>query len=684
MSIRLRHLRLRAETPNGPYGVDLGFQSGLVVIRADNTSGKSTCVQAIVFALGLEAMLTVRHDVPLPPAMTARLIDEKGREIPVLESYVACELENSDGEFLTVQRWAKHPTIQPKLVVAWDGPALTQPGSHYNRKDYFVRQPGAATSEGGFHSRLARFLGWQLPVLTKTDGSEVPLYVELLFPLLFVEQKRGWGGIQAQMPIFPGIPEPRKRAVEFILGLEAYDRVNERLALRLEQQRLVSSWAAARDAFEHSLAGSAVSSQNIPTDPTISWPPAIAPSLRVATAGTWVALDSHVRDLRRLLAKLRNEPVPTVQVAAPDLQRQLREQEQELGEIGAVSAQALEESRLSREQLESLDRRLEALSEDLQRYQDTRRLEQLGGGGTTRIVEDTCPTCHQALPPVLVEREAVPTAMSVDENIRFISDQIQTFNLIREDSLRSLEAARAKLSALRKRSDELRGTIRAIRDSLVSPSATPSIAALKERLQLERTIAELRTLEERFAGFLEQLGLLSGRFRGVRERLQSLQGDDLSSTDSRKLEALQRSFLDQLGSYGFRSFPVDSIELSRSTYLPGREGFDLGVDVSASDWIRVVWAYLLALLEVARSEQTNHPRLLVFDEPRQQSADPVSLAALLARASRASEFREQVIFATSEPDASLRAMLRSLPCQLLSFDGKILKRVGSSRQVPSL
>jgi hypothetical protein len=50
MTLRLRHLRLRAETEVGTFGADLPFTSGLNVIWADNTKGKSTCLQGILYA----------------------------------------------------------------------------------------------------------------------------------------------------------------------------------------------------------------------------------------------------------------------------------------------------------------------------------------------------------------------------------------------------------------------------------------------------------------------------------------------------------------------------------------------------------------------------------------------------------------------------------------------------------
>jgi len=114
--------------------------------------------------------------------------------------------------------------------------------------------------------------------------------------------------------------------------------------------------------------------------------------------------------------------------------------------------------------------------------------------------------------------------------------------------------------------------------------------------------------------------------------------------------------------------------ISPETYQPSLEGIDLGFDVSASDWIRIIWAYLLGLMEVSRGHETNHPKILVFDEPGQQSTDPVSLDQLLKRAERSREFDEQVILATSEPTELLEPMLAGLDLHYVRVEGKLLKR----------
>ncbi|OUC15032.1 MAG: hypothetical protein B0A82_09045, partial [Alkalinema sp. CACIAM 70d] len=70
MTLRLRHLRLRALTQDGPYGADFPFEAGLNVIWADNTKGKSTSMQALLYALGMEKMLSPSREVPVPHALT--------------------------------------------------------------------------------------------------------------------------------------------------------------------------------------------------------------------------------------------------------------------------------------------------------------------------------------------------------------------------------------------------------------------------------------------------------------------------------------------------------------------------------------------------------------------------------------------------------------------------------------
>ena len=108
--MRVAHIRLRALTNSGTFGVDIPLNRGLNVIRADNTSGKSTCLMAVMYCLGLERSLGPNLNIPLPYAMTQRILKRKGdvtSEEVVLQSYAMIEVWNDNDDMLCVRRDVK-------------------------------------------------------------------------------------------------------------------------------------------------------------------------------------------------------------------------------------------------------------------------------------------------------------------------------------------------------------------------------------------------------------------------------------------------------------------------------------------------------------------------------------------------------------------------------------------------
>jgi hypothetical protein len=116
------------------------LSEGLVVLRADNSRGKSTSVQSFLFALGLERMITARPANVVTSAMRDRLIYDADtrEETPVLASWVSLEIEGDNGEVATLTRWVKHEEINTGLVRVVLGPELTSPGD-YPTEDFLRR-----------------------------------------------------------------------------------------------------------------------------------------------------------------------------------------------------------------------------------------------------------------------------------------------------------------------------------------------------------------------------------------------------------------------------------------------------------------------------------------------------------------------------------------------------------------
>ena len=110
------------------------------------------------------------------------------------------------------------------------------------------------------------------------------------------------------------------------------------------------------------------------------------------------------------------------------------------------------------------------------------------------------------------------------------------------------------------------------------------------------------------------------KWKVYREEEEKLPPKGKTKTDRKKLDMLRKKYIENLHRYGYKSVPdLELVTISEETYLPLYEGFDMKFDSSASDGIRVIWAFSMALLQVSIEMQGNHPGLLIFDEPDQQS-----------------------------------------------------------------
>ncbi|BDG10793.1 hypothetical protein [Anaeromyxobacter paludicola] len=687
MSLHLRHLRLRATTPDGVFGTDISFTPGLFILRADNTSGKSTCLQAIIYALGLEGMWGPKHDVPLPHAMTAKVSDGHS-EHPVIESEVLLEIENGRGEVLTVKRPVKSITSL-NLISTWNAPLLTVPGSSGAQTDYFVREKGAAVRGVGFHHMLARFIGWTLPSVARYAGGESPLYLECIFPMLFVEQRRGWT-LAIRYPTHLGIREVGRHVVDFLLKLDVERIDAEKRRLRELERDLVTRWqkAAGEVGTAAGMIGAVV--ESLPTQPTTSWPPAALPTLVVHRNDTWVRVDDVIQADEELLQRLAAGPVPTVREDAPALAAKLKDLEDALAQLDAVASGAVEDVETETAELQSVRSRISSIDKELQRNRDALKLSKLGSVQALALSGHSCPTCQQAVSDDLLPQVLKHESMPLAENIAFLDEQRKLASLVAADSEAILRGKQRELTIIRERADALRSEIRAVRTTLTSNEQSPSVAAIEQRLRIEERVARYRRAIDEVSILIAGFEELVAEYKHLLSARAELPKEALSHRDQAKLGLWEQRFVEYCERFGLKSVEPRSLNISRETYRPVHEGFDLDFvrsekpkemelefDFSASDTIRAVWAYLLGMMSVDHTFTTNYPRLLVFDEPRQQSTASESLGEFLKIAAQQAQGGRQVLVATSETLPDLEPMLKGVPHSLLSFEGRILKRVPS-------
>ena len=673
MTLRMRHLRMRATTSGGLYGSDISFGPGLTVIWADNTKGKSTCMQGMLYALGMERMLSPRREVPLPHVMTSYVETDGKDRHEVLESGVSLEIENRAGQIITVHRSVKSHADN-RLISVDFGPTLTDESVRARRRDFFVTDPGAASREDGFHYFLEDFLGWKLPTVRRYDSPDVKLYLETVFPLFWVEQKAGWSSIPAAIPTYLRIREVHKRAIEFIMDLDVHKLELRRLQLDDQFSANTRDWRAQWEEIDRFARRNGGKTEALPQAPTSNIDELVRSHVIIAEQAGWLPIQELLTRLRVRRAEMAAVAVPEVGASADKLTRQLEELNSELEVINAQRIQIYNAKQLKIADITSLRRRVKSLAEDLQKNQDVQKLQRYSGA-VADLTPDHCPTCEQSLIDTLLSQDALTAVMPIEDNIEYLRSQVRMFEDIlarEEEEFRSVELNVARMD---RNLINLYGRIRTLRTDLISPGTNPSAAAIEEQIRTENRIKELEGIQSAFDDAVERLGALSEIYIELLNEKAALPPDKMSPSDKRKFNRLTTLVREQARRYGFSTFDPDELTISEDTYRPQKEGFEIGFETSASDAIRLKWAYQLGLLELASTEPTNHPGLLLFDEPRQQSSARVSFGSLLERAASAKQRDQQVIFSTSEDLQNLQRITANLDCDEKIFSGYIIQPI---------
>lgn len=674
MTLRLRHFRMRAMTHNGLYGTDIPFEPGLNIIWADNTKGKSTCMQGMLYALGLEKMLSPRREIPLPHAMTRYLRNDDDTSEEIIESNVSLEIENGAGQIITVHRTVVNNLVDNRLITVQYGPGLTGSSISLKRRDFFVIDGGAAQREDGFHRFLEDFLGWSLPAVSRYDGPEGKLYLETIFPLFWIEQKSGWSAIPAAIPTYLKIREVQKRAVEFIMDLDVYQLELKRQRLRERIDQNTHEWNSYIEELDRYAKRNFCKIDALPHKPTVMVEEIRKSYVGVIDGDQWMPLKDVVYNLRKRLSELSKLPVVTVGASAEALTQELEALNKEVEAQNRLRIELYKAKQLKEVDISSLERRIKSISHDIQKNQDVQKLHRYSGRSNV-FPPDRCPTCEQSLVDSLLSQRVVATVMPIEDNIEYLRSQIKMFEGI-------LEREKAELQKLMIRSEDARQSlmnlysrIRTVRSDLVSSTGTPSAAAVEERVRIETRIRELEAVQDSFEEIVERMVLLAEALALILREMQELPREKMSLEDHRKFRDLTEVMRSLAKGFGFSTFNPEELEIDEDTYRPQKEGYEIGFETSASDAIRLKWAYQFGLLELGRKHPTNHPMLLVLDEPRQQSSSRVSFGKLLECAADYRAEDHQVVVATSEDLGSLLGIISDIPCKKNIFRGYVLKPI---------
>ena len=666
-------------TASRTYGVDIPLTRGLNVLRAENTSGKSTALLAIVYVLGLERAIGTRLDVPLPYAMRERIRpDRTAAYEPVVESHVTVEIENSKGDLLTVRRDVAGG-MDRKLARTWPCSIDDVDFGRGSQRDFFLHDPGAATREDGFHRYLAEFIGWNLPTVPRFDGDEVPLYIEALFPLFFVEQKRGWSTVLGPLPTQLGIQDLPRRVMEFLLDLDAGKVRRRRTELRRERLVLETRYRERRK--ELAEGSKFVRLTDVPNEPSAAFAQGGEVHLTVFYEDEWHPLAELMRTIRAQLSEFESTELAPVEDATAELHAALAERERAYGMLTSEVEVLRQDYQLALSERSAFEDRVRALETDLRRNQDAVKLQELGSTLGASLSHHQCPTCHQS-----VDTELLPTvsrsAMGLPENIAFLRSQLDLYRAMLGSANEGISAMAVRYQALREELHELQAQIRSVKKDLLRPARSPTRSELEGVVRLEARLERWAAQQERVDASIDDLRAIAAQWVAVQVELKELGSGQLTQTDKNKTAFVQSTLQRLLAQFGFSSFRPTDITLSLDDFRPqvtteDENGDvavrDIGFEASASDGVRLKWAYFLSLLRLSSRFATNHLGVLIFDEPGQQQMKEADLSSFFVASAESADGDRQLIVTTSQVLERVEQSLRDHTVNIVSFDGLMLQ-----------
>ncbi|CAM3661461.1 hypothetical protein COLU111180_01825 [Cohnella lubricantis] len=673
--LKINRLRIEIKTKEKVFGFDETFQSGLNLIASDdNTRGKSSIIAMIYYCLGFEEIIGGRGEKVLTAAFKS-IIEEGENVWTVLESGAYLEITNGM-EVITIFRAAKMENRDNRLISVYYSDMENIHRQDTLMEDMYVHMPNAANNKKGFHNFLETFLHFELPLVPASDDAVRKLYLQLIFSGMFIEQKHGWADILAGMPIL-GIKESKKRVIEFILNLDTLDNERKKDHLRSEEDNIKKEWTTVVRDITLLVEKEACSITGLPLSPKILTDLDYS-KITIQKGG--VHIDEYINDL--------TEKYNDLQALKPKIIDNFEELQIELNETEVTIREYERDITKLRDLLDSehisirrLQNNLEIIKTDINNNKDAARLRNLGSGLDLYTSKDICPTCHQDIADTLLPLPNHMPIMSIDDNIRHLNAQKDMLEFAMLSHKSNSEQFQSSINLLEGNLFKLRSLAKSLRSDLYQTNDSYSEAIVYKRLSIESEISNLNKLLDFYSNHKVTLEILSDRWKDYLEKKAALPENKYSQKDQIKLNHLQEYFVDNIRKFGYKSVSnLNQVEVSKENYLPAIEGFDMKFDSSASDNIRAIWAFTLALLQVSSKDSGNHPGILIFDEPAQHSIVVNDMEEFLTRI--INDFnKNQVIIGITVKDSDTRRVVSELPegkYKLIMVPNKAFQKIDKS------
>jgi hypothetical protein len=216
----------------------------------------------------------------------------------------------------------------------------------------------------------------------------------------------------------------------------------------------------------------------------------------------------------------------------------------------------------------------------------------------------------------------------------------------------------------------------------VSSGATESKAIVRRQVQIEVEVEALERISAKTVEVFARLSEIAQRMKANQAARALLPKSTYTSDDEARIAVFQKQFRANAGSFGYGSAPIADIEISKDMLVPCLAQLelreirtDIKSDSSASDFVRLIWSYLLALHQtsVLPAMYGNHPGILMLDEPGQHSMAVDSQNALLKQLASETGLQSIVAASFDESEEVFRQATAGVDYKLIDWEGRLLK-----------
>lgn len=660
--LRTEILTNKSKTINDLYGFDYNFKQGLNIIAGENSRGKTTLNSCIYYALGMEELLGGRNNKALDKALKDSFIikeenTEEENEITyqIIWSKVYLEIENSDGDCCSLVRVIKgsnNDERESNITIYKSTLKEISKTKEEDKDVFFVNGQGNNDNPNGFYQWFTDFIGITIPDVSNSSSKSnySPLYLQLVFSSLFIEQTKGWSDFFATMPYF-GVTKPKEKVIEFLLDLDEMSNSTKRDIYNRRKNEIIENWNKSIKAFSflEKQNNATINSlpENITTDKNEI--EKISSSFHIAEDEI-ITYDEYINAISENITVLENKPFTTIASNKDNILLQYEADKTKYIELKEYIANFESRLYIEKTQQQNINNQLIIIEKEIKEHNSL--IKVFNNNLFRKNNEAKCPTCTQTVTQdILSSNDFKIPQYSLEENKSFLVSQKNIIKTSLNSLNKTIEEKNILLQYFKNTLRNQETIVKSLSKDLIADDRALSESEIVKKLQLQQEVKNLELFKIEIEELKNNLIELANKYHNVIIEIDNLEQSD----DNNTLNLFESNYKQLLFKFGYDSNREFQISINRKEpfkYFPIYKRFkddtqpqSIRINSSASDFVRNIWAYTLAL----RDNGVNHPGLIMFDEPGQHKAKQSSLKELFQKCSEITE-KQTIIFSSAEKE----------------------------------